>query len=199
MLHPTVFFDRDNTLNFDPGYLSDPDLVKLFDGVGEGIARLKKEYNFKIVVISNQSGIARGLATTQEVIAVNEKINSILKKENNTEIDAFYFCPFHPDFSSEEESKCRKPSPILVVKAAKELNLDLNKSYFVGDKISDIECGINAGIKTVLVNYENDMEKIISLKKRNKRPNFIVGNFLNACDSIIADFTGGKSFVEKNS
>lgn len=196
MLHPTVFFDRDNTLNFDPGYLSDPDLVRLFDGVGEGIARLKTEYKFKIVVISNQSGIARGLFTEKEVIAVNEKINSILRAKYNTEIDAFYFCPFHPDFSLEEDVKCRKPSPMLVVKAAKELNLDLSKSYFVGDKISDVECGINAGIKTVLINYENDLEKIISLKNNNKRPNFIVGNFLNACNSIIVDFTGGNSFVD---
>jgi len=195
MLYPTVFFDRDNTLNYDPGYLADPDLVKLFDGVGEGIARLKSEFNFKIVVISNQSGIARGLFTNAEVAAVNDKINAILKENYDTEIDAFYFCPFHPDFSTEEESRCRKPSPMLVVKAAEELSIDLSKSYFVGDKASDIECGINAGIKTILVNYKNNDEEIISLKNINKTPNFVVGNFLNVCDSIIADFTGGNSFV----
>ncbi|MDA3860150.1 MAG: HAD family hydrolase, partial [Melioribacteraceae bacterium] len=168
MSHPTVFFDRDNTLNYDHGYLADPNLVRLFEGVGEGIARLKNEFNFKIVVISNQSGIARGLFTETEVDAVNEKINAILKNNFNTEIDKFYYCPFHPDFSTEEESKCRKPYPMLVVKAAEELNIDLSKSYFVGDKASDIECGINAGIKTVLVNYKNSDEEIISLKNRNK-------------------------------
>jgi len=196
MSHPTIFFDRDNTLNYDPGYLSDPNLVRLFDGVGEGIARLKSELHFKIVVISNQAGIARGFFSEKEVNAVNEKINSILKLDFNTEIDAFYFCPFHPEFSTKEESKCRKPSSMLVVKAAKELDLDLSRSYFVGDRESDIECGINAGIKTVLVNYDNDEKIIISLKNRNKRPNFVVGNFLNVCDFIIADFTGGNSFVE---
>lgn len=195
MLKPTVFFDRDNTLNYDPGYLSDPNKVKLFDGVGEGLFKLRNKFGFKIVVVSNQSGIARGMFGKEELDAVNDKINSILKTKFNTEIDAFYFCPFHPDFSTEEESKCRKPSPLLVVKAAKELNLDLSKSYFVGDRISDIECGINAGLKTVLVNYKNDEEIIISLKNINKTPNFIVGNFLNVCNVIIADYTGGKSFV----
>ncbi|NCO31345.1 HAD-IIIA family hydrolase, partial [bacterium] len=142
MSNPAVFFDRDNTLNFDPGYLSDPNLVNLFEGVGEGIAKLRNDFNFKIIVISNQSGISRGYFTESDVLAVNEKINLILKMQFNTEIDAFYFCPFHPDFSTEEESKCRKPSPLLVFKAANDLDIDLRKSYFVGDSISDIECGI---------------------------------------------------------
>jgi len=196
MLNPAVFFDRDNTLNFDPGYLSDPNLVSLFDGVGEGIAKLKTNFHFKVIVISNQSGIARGYFTEKDVFAVNEKINSILKSQYNTEIDAFYFCPFHPDFNSEEDSKCRKPSPLLVFKAAKELDIDLTKSYFVGDSISDIECGINANLKTVLVNYKNEIGKIISLKNINKTPTFTVGNFLSACNLIIEDFTGGKLLVK---
>lgn len=196
MSFPTVFFDRDNTLNVDPGYLSDPKLVELFDGVGEGISKLKNNFGFKIVVVSNQSGIARGFFSNVEVDSVNERINQILLEKNNVQIDAFYYCPFHPDFSSTEESKCRKPSPVMVFKAAEEMDLDLSKSYFVGDKPCDIECGINAELKTVLINYENDEDKIISLKKKKKIPNFIIDNFLNACDFIIADYTGGKAFVE---
>ncbi|MCF6268154.1 MAG: HAD family hydrolase [Melioribacteraceae bacterium] len=192
MSFPTIFFDRDNTLNVDPGYLSNPNVVELFDGVGEGISRLKNSCGFKIVVISNQSGIARGFFSKIEVDSVNEKINQILLDKNNVKIDAFYYCPFHPDFSSAEESECRKPSPMLVLKAAEEMDLDLSKSYFVGDKPSDIECGINAGLKTVLINYEK--EKIDFVEKY--KPNFIVDNFLNACDFIIADYTGGKTFVE---
>lgn len=189
----TVFFDRDNTLNFDPGYLSDPKQIKLFDGVGEGISKLKNDYGFKVVVISNQSGIARGFFSRREVESVNERINQILIKENNVEIDAFYYCPFHPDFSSAQESKCRKPSPLMVFKAAKEMDLDLSKSYFVGDKASDIECGTNAKLKTVLINYEKEDEDTISSK--NVRPNFVADDFLKACDFIITDFTGGKTFV----
>ena len=192
MSFPAIFFDRDNTLNIDPGYLSDPKLVELFDGVGEGIAKLKNEYGFKIVVISNQSGIARGFFSNVEVDSVNKKVNQILLEKNNVIIDAFYYCPFHPDFSSNEESKCRKPSPLMVFQAANEMDLDLSKSYFVGDKPSDIECGINAGIKTVLINYKK--EKILPFKEN--RPSFIIDNFLNACDFIITDFTGGKTFVK---
>ena len=194
MSFPAVFFDRDNTLNFDPGYLSDPEQVKLFDGVGEGISRLKNDFGFKIIVVSNQSGIARGFFGKKEVESVNEKINQILLNENNVRIDAFYYCPFHPDFSSSEESKCRKPSSMMVLMAAEEMDLDLSKSYFVGDQPSDIECGANAGLKTVLINYDNEERKINFFKKY--KPNFVIDNFKNACDFIIADYTGGKTFVE---
>ena len=65
-------------------------------------------------------------------------------------IDSFYYCPYHPDYNSAAESKCRKPSPEMVLKAAKEFNIDLKKSYFIGDSVADIECGINASIKTIL-------------------------------------------------
>lgn len=190
MPNHAVFFDRDNTLNYDPGYLGDPNLVELFPGVGEGINRLQKENNFKIIVISNQSGISRGILTTQQVDEVNDKINEILIPFD-CRIDAFYYCPYHPDFSSVDDSKCRKPSPQLVLKAAEEYGIDLSSSYFVGDKPSDVECGINAGLKTVLTNYENDNDKINLLKNEKKTPNFIAYNFLDACDFIISDFDGG--------
>lgn len=189
MLSPAVFFDRDNTLNIDSGYIGDSDSVELFQGVGEGLYRLKNECGFKLIVISNQSGVARGLITHEQVRMVNKRINELLE-ESNTRIDAFYYCPFHPDFNSAEESSCRKPSPNLVFKAADELNLDLTKSYFVGDMVSDIECGINASLKTILIDYQNDEGKIISLKNRNKTPNFRTDNFLNACDFIVRDFNG---------
>ncbi len=189
-----VFFDRDNTLNLDPGYLGDPEKVQLFEGVAEGINKLKKELNFKIIVISNQSGIARGLITHKQVQLVNNKINELLEKYN-TKVDKFYFCPFHPDFNQPEITDCRKPSPKLVFQAAEEFNIDLSRSYFVGDMPSDIECGINAGLKTILINYKNDSEKIISLKKRNKTPNFITDNFLNVCNFIIDDFRRGNQFA----
>ena len=195
MSFQAVFFDRDNTLNYDPGYLGDVDLVKLYDGVGEGIYKLKNNYNFKIVVISNQSGITRGLISHKQVDDVNNRINEILKNNFNVEIDSFYYCPFHPNFDTIEQTKCRKPSPELVFLAANELNIDIKKSYFVGDSISDIECGINAGTKTILLDYNSDEKKRILLKKRNKTPNFTTEFFLNATDFIISDFTGGKTFA----
>lgn len=188
MLHQAVFFDRDDTLNYDPGYLGNPDLVKLFPGVPQGISKLKNELDFKIVVISNQSGITRGKITEDDVIAVNKKLNDLLNEEG-TGIDKFYYCPYHPDFDDEEKCSCRKPSPKLIFEAARELHLDLSKSYFVGDKASDVLCGYNAGLKTVLIKSSNYNDEINILIKENKSPNFVAANFSEATNFIHNDFT----------
>ncbi|OGU56572.1 MAG: hypothetical protein A2V66_14375 [Ignavibacteria bacterium RBG_13_36_8] len=190
MISHAVFLDRDGTINIDPGYLGDPEKVELYEGVPQGLRELKKRGCFKIVVISNQSGISRGLIKEDDVIAVNKRINELLKLEN-TSIDAFYFCPYHPDFDSPEKCECRKPSPRMIFQAVEDLDIDLSKSYIIGDSVSDIECGLNAGIKTILVkNTLNDTE-INSLHNEGKSPNFVAGNFLEACDYIVKDFEGG--------
>lgn len=189
MVNPAVFFDRDGTLNVDPGYLSDPEKLVLFQGVPDGIAGLKA-CGLKIIVISNQSGIARGYFTSETVETINNRINQLLKK-HNTEIDAFYYCPYHPDFNTPEECKCRKPSPKLIFDAAKDHNIDLTRSYFVGDSVSDIECGYNAGIKTVLVKTSISEERISNLINQGKIPNFIAENFKEVCEFIKNDYCGG--------
>lgn len=189
MTNKAVFFDRDGTINIDPGYIGNPNLVELYPGTASAIAELKKA-GFRIVVISNQSGIARGYFTSNEVEAVNQKINSLLK-DQGTEIDAFYYCPSHPDFNTAEECKCRKPSPYLVFKAAEEMKLDLGSSYFAGDSLSDIECGINAGIKTILVKNGRTEEQISSLLVEGKIPNFIACDLQETSKFIINDFLGG--------
>ncbi|MBI9072858.1 MAG: HAD family hydrolase [Melioribacteraceae bacterium] len=184
-----VFFDRDDTLNYDPGYLGDPSKVELYNGVPEGISILKNDLNFKIIVISNQSGIARNLITEPEVNSVNNRINELLSNYS-TKIDAFYFCPHHPEFS-EKPCNCRKPSPEMVFKAASDYNIDLKSSYFVGDKISDVECGNNAGVKTVLVTTTIKESERLLLQNQGKTPNFVADNFLDACNIIAKDSTGG--------
>ncbi|MFZ5946395.1 MAG: D-glycero-alpha-D-manno-heptose-1,7-bisphosphate 7-phosphatase [Stygiobacter sp.] len=188
-MQPAVFLDRDGTINLDTGYVKNPDDVKILNGVAEGIRKLKQLFGFKIVVISNQAGVAKGLMTLNDVHLVNEKIQSLLKKEN-AEIDAFYFCPFHPDFDNEEKPKCRKPSPFMIFKAAEDLMIDLNRSYLIGDRSSDIEAGINAGVKTILLNSEIAKEELEILNQKNVNANFIAINFLEACDFIIKDFGG---------
>ncbi|MBU1096323.1 MAG: HAD family hydrolase [Bacteroidetes bacterium] len=189
MLYRAVFFDRDDTLNIDPGYLNDPSEVKLFPGVPEGIANLKAVCDFKIVVVSNQSGITRGLVSNNTVDLIHNRINEILS-EFNTSIDAFYYCPYHPDYDPPEKTICRKPSPYMIVQAAEELKLDLNKSYLVGDKYSDIECAINAGVKPILINYNQDKDLINLLKKDGKTPNFVASNFNAVVNFIISDSLG---------
>jgi D,D-heptose 1,7-bisphosphate phosphatase len=183
-----VFLDRDGTLNNDPGYLGNPDKVELFPGTGKALAHLKK-LNFKLIVISNQSGIARGIITQENVESVNKKINELLVTDNIS-IDAFYYCPFHPDFNSEEDCSCRKPSPKMILEAAKDFNLDLKKSYFIGDNISDYECGINAGVKTILVKTGYGEESISILQKQNKFPSFVAENLMDAVNFIQRDFNG---------
>ncbi len=185
MPNHAIFLDRDGTLNEDPGYINDPEQVVLFPETGEALALLKK-YGFLLIIISNQSGIARGLMTNKDVDAVNEKINSLLA-EYKVKVDAFYYCPAHPDFSSDEECDCRKPSPKLVLEAAKEFNIDLNKSYFIGDTAADIQCGKNAGLKTILVKTGKGVENFSILQKENNFPTFVAENLLNATSIILAD------------
>lgn len=189
MSNVAIFLDRDGTINFDPGYIKNPDDVKILPGVSEGIRKLKVELGFKIVVVSNQAGVSKGLMTLEDVHAVNNKIQELLKKEN-AEIDAFYFCPFHPDYDDEEKSKCRKPSPLMLLKAAEELDIDLTRSFMVGDRAGDIEAGLNAGVKSILLQSEIADEEIKNLESKNLSPLFIAKNFLDACEFIIKEFGG---------
>lgn len=190
MKHHAIFLDRDGTVNHDSGYIKDPSGVVLLPGVSEGIKKLKNEFGFKAIVVSNQAGVAKGIMTIADVEAVNVRINNLLKK-NGAEIDAFYYCPFHPDFDPSEKSICRKPSPFMIVQAAEEHGIDLSKSYMIGDKASDIESGISAGVKTMLIIGEDNRNEISILHNLGKKPNFTAANFKEVCDFIINDFSGG--------
>jgi D-glycero-D-manno-heptose 1,7-bisphosphate phosphatase len=189
MNNAAVFLDRDGTLNEDPGYLGDPDKVVLFPQTGKALALLKNQLNFKLIVISNQSGIARGLLSVQDVDSVNEKINNILS-DDNVQIDAFYYCSHHPDYSSTDECSCRKPSPELVYKAALDFDINLKNSYFIGDTPADVECGKNAGLKTILVHTGYGQESFYILQKENKIPTFVAGDIFEAAQLIQKDYSG---------
>ena len=189
MLHHAVFLDRDGTINFDSGYLRDPDEIIILPGVISGIRKLKDEFGFKIVVISNQAGVAKGFITIKEVESVNNRLLNILEQEKII-IDAIYYCPFHPDFNTAEEARCRKPSPEMIFKAAEDHNIDINSSYMIGDRASDVECGLNAGVKSILLKGELLEDEISVLHNKNKKPNFVAADFKEACDYIIKDFGG---------
>ena len=138
-----VFFDRDGTLMEDAHYCGDPALVKVFPGVPEALRSLK-EAGFGVFIITNQSGIGRGLITEAQYRAVHEEF---LRQAGSGWIDASYYCPDAPGVAS----ACRKPAPGMVLAAAAVHHIDLAASYFVGDKSADIECGRRAGTRTVLV------------------------------------------------
>ena len=140
---PAVFLDRDGTIMQDVPYCSDPAKVRVFEDAQEALRRLKAA-GFKIVVITNQSGIGRGYFGEQEYYAVATEAE---RQIGPGLIDATYFCPDAPDAVSTR----RKPAPGMVLEAERDHSLDLSRSFFVGDKCIDAECGRNAGIRTILV------------------------------------------------
>ncbi len=178
-----VFLDRDGTINHDPGYLGDPDHAVLIKGAATGLRILREELGFIILVVSNQSGIARGLITKENVDAVNERINELLMKEG-AGVDRFYYCPHHPDFSADTDCNCRKPMTGMIEEAVREFDIDLSRSFMIGDSKSDIECGKNAGMKTILVRTGNGIEHFELLRLQNSLPDYVSGDLLEACLKI---------------
>lgn len=132
---PAVFLDRDGTVIAEADYLADPDGVELVPGAAEAIRRLRTA-GFAVVVVTNQSGIARGLYEESDYHAVARRLDGLLA-DRGARPDATYYCPHHPDFTGPCE--CRKPGTGLYRRAARELDLDLGASFYVGDKPTDVE------------------------------------------------------------
>lgn len=151
--HKAVFLDRDDTLIEDPGYINHPSQVKLLPGAAAALSQLRK-MGFQLVVVSNQSGVARGILNEETLAQVHHTLEKRLADEG-AYLDAIYYCPFHPDGVVEKyrmESDMRKPAPGMLLKAAEELHIDLSQSWMVGDSYRDVEAGKRAGCKTILIN-----------------------------------------------
>lgn len=142
-----IFVDRDGTIVFDANYPSDPSQLRLIPGAADSLSRLQKG-GFLIVLISNQSGVGRGLVSETEHRALQQRIQELLTPARVT-LDGAYYCPHHPDAGCD----CRKPAPGLLFRAAKELGCDLPSSVMVGDKHSDVAAGHAAGCRAVLFCY----------------------------------------------
>jgi D-glycero-D-manno-heptose 1,7-bisphosphate phosphatase len=138
-----IFVDRDGTIIHDADYCSDPSQVNLLDGAAAALRKLKNA-GYKIIVITNQSGIGRGFFTEKQYRAVEAEVSRQL---GNGLIDATYFCPDVPG----KPSKCRKPQPGMVLKAACDHDVDLSRSFLIGDKEIDAECAHNAGVRAIRV------------------------------------------------
>ena len=140
---PAVFIDRDDTLMPDSGYCSDPKDVRIFPGVPEALHRLKSN-GFKLIIITNQSGIGRGLFTMDQYRAVEAEV---LRQLGLGLIDATYFCPHVPG----QQSTHRKPAPGMIVDATREHQIDVSRSFLIGDAEIDVECAHNAGVRAIRV------------------------------------------------
>lgn len=154
-LRPAVFLDRDGVVNEDRAYVYRADQLVIFPDVADSLRELEKRGYLRIVV-TNQSGVARGMFGMPEVFALHRLIATQLA-DAGASIDAFYVCPhlaegIVPEFA--RACECRKPKPGLVLEAAREFGIDLQKSFMVGDRDSDVQCAVAAGVTPILITRE---------------------------------------------
>lgn len=178
----TVFLDRDGTLNYDPGYLKVAAKLKLLAGVGPALARLKRA-GARLVVVTNQSGVGRGIVTLKDLEAIHARLQGLLEQEDAA-LEAIYFCPHHPD----DGCRCRKPNVGMVERAVSELQLDLRRSYLIGDHARDIQLAHRVGAKAILLTPALvDAQALARLKVEQAMPDAVTKSMAEAVDWILDD------------
>jgi heptosyltransferase-2 len=178
----TVFLDRDGTLNYDPGYLKVAVDLKLLAGVGPALARLKRA-GARLVVVTNQSGVGRGIVTLKDLEAIHARLQGLLEQEG-AGLDAIYFCPHHPN----DGCRCRKPNVGMVERAVSELQLDLRRSYLIGDHSRDIQLANRVGAKAILLTPASvDAQALDRLKAEQALPDAVAKSMAEAADWILED------------
>src|SRR5262245_46311963 len=179
-MHRAIFMDRDGTVSEEIGYMYDAGLYKVFSYAGPAIRKIN-EHGMKAVLITNQSGVGRGYFDEASV----GKVHTILQAElaaHQAKLDAIYICPHHPDAGCD----CRKPNPGMLLQAQRELDIDLTRSFVIGDKYIDIETAHNVGARGVLVLTgfgQNEREKH---RTSLHQPDLVVRNLTEAVDSILS-------------
>lgn len=154
MSHPCVLLDRDGTINVEVDYALDPDDIELVPGAVEGLRRIGA-LGFGMVVVTNQSPIGRGMLTRERLEEIHARLRVLLADEG-VEIQAFYVCPHTP----EDGCDCRKPRPGLALRAARELDIDLARSFVIGDHAGDMGLGRAVGATTILVRTGHGQEEL---------------------------------------
>lgn len=187
-----VFLDRDGTINEEVGYLDSLDKLKIIPCAYEAI-RLINESGMKVVVISNQAGVARGLFTEAFVQKTNNYLQEIMSRQK-AYINHFYYCPHHPTEGTEPYRRicaCRKPAPGMLLQAAQDLNIDLTKSYLIGDRFNDMEAAKKAGAKGILVKTGYGEQLLQNggpdRATPGNKPDFIAADILEAVKWILKD------------
>jgi D-glycero-D-manno-heptose 1,7-bisphosphate phosphatase len=187
MAERAVFLDRDDTLIDNDGYLGDPSKVKLLTGAATAVSAIRA-LGYRLIVVSNQSGVARGLFDESAVEAVNQEMCRQLREQAGAHIDASYYCPYHPEAPIAEyrlDHDWRKPKPGMLLQAAADFGLDLSQSWMIGDQPRDVAAGAAAGCRTILL---RDPEKAKSTDADppalQVSPNFIVRTLADAARII---------------
>ncbi|MDI6778992.1 MAG: D-glycero-beta-D-manno-heptose 1,7-bisphosphate 7-phosphatase [Bacteroidota bacterium] len=180
-----IFLDRDGTINEELEFISDPENVVLIPGSVDAI-REANRLGLKVFVITNQSGIARGLIKEEDLVRVHNKLVKLLNAEN-AHLDAIYFCPHHPDYGEPPYRTlcdCRKPNTGMLKQAEAEFNIDLKKSYIIGDRIIDIQTAHAAGAKSILVLTGYGKNQIEIVKSQNIYVDYIAKNLHDAMQFV---------------
>ena len=181
-MEKVVFIDRDGTISRDsPDHIKSWDEVHFFPNTKPGI-KLLNDNGFNIIIITNQSVIARGMVTKKELDYIHKKMVEELEAYG-CKIFKIYYCPHHPD----DGCNCRKPKPGLLLKAAEENNIDTSKSYMVGDRMMDVEAGKKVNCKTVLISSDLDNKEF---KNNGLKPDYIAQDLLGAGKWIVKNYSG---------
>ncbi|MBN2076585.1 MAG: D-glycero-beta-D-manno-heptose 1,7-bisphosphate 7-phosphatase [Dehalococcoidales bacterium] len=183
MNNKAVFLDRDGTIAKDVPYCKNPEQLHLFPDAAESIRNLN-EAGYKVILVTNQSGIGRGFLTEEDLARVHRKMKADLQKSGAT-IDDIYYCPHHPD----EHCNCRKPNSGMLEKAITEHEIDISNSFFIGDKYTDMEAANSAGVKAILV--PRTEPELHELHERN--------GFRGTLDFVSPEISGAARWVLSNS
>ncbi|NLG98684.1 MAG: HAD family hydrolase [Chloroflexi bacterium] len=186
MKHPIVFLDKDGTLVKDEPYNVDPEKIALAAGAAQGLRRLY-EAGYRFIVVSNQSGVARGFFSEEALGPVETRLDELLRLSAGAALEAFYYCPHHPEGSIARyavECGCRKPKPGLLLRAAVERGIRLEDAWMIGDILDDIEAGNRAGCRTILIQNGNETEW---LDGSYRSPDFYAGSLDEAAEIILAE------------
>ena len=185
-MNRAVFLDRDGVITKEPPYYAHKiNQLELIPNSAEAI-RLLNESGFKVIVVSNQAGVARGYYQEKDIETYNNAMKGQLE-EKGARIDAIYYCPHHPEAVIEKykiDCECRKPKPGMLKRAEKDLGLDLKRSFLIGDKMSDIEAGYRAGCKTILVLTGQGNDELKKISKMDIKPNYISKDLFTAIQII---------------
>lgn len=173
MANRAVFLDRDGTVAEDVGYCSSPEDFRLFVTTVPAI-KLLRQHGFRVIIVTNQSGIGRGYFTEEILAEIHRQMQAELSR-GGASVDAIYYCPHHPD----DSCQCRKPRPQLVLRAARDHDIDLGCSFVVGDQPGDIELGKAVGCRTLLI------EDLPSTSDKKVNPDTTVADLLAAAQWIL--------------
>jgi D-glycero-D-manno-heptose 1,7-bisphosphate phosphatase len=186
---PAVFMDRDGTMTVEGGYINHPSRLQLIGGTADAV-RMLNDNGLLAVVTTNQAGVARGYFTEDLIHVVHGKMKDLLQ-ERGAQLDGVYYCPHHPREGTADYRKdcdCRKPRPGMIQQACRDLPVDLERSYMVGDKISDSEFGHCLGLRTVMVMTGYGLGEYEYQRQVWKdQPDHIADNLLDAVKWIVAD------------